>query len=420
MSAAAEALGRRASAMLAELAAISAAPDKIVRLYLTPEHRRAADLVGRWMRAAGLEVGEDALATVRGTLAAGRPGRGRTLLVGSHIDSVIDAGRFDGCLGVVAGILAAEEIRRRGLALPFGLTVLAFGDEEGVRFPTTLAGSSAIAGIFDPLDLQARDGDGTTLAEALAAFGCDPAAIPSAAMRAEDVAGYLEVHIEQGPVLEAEGLPLGVVTAIAGATRAVLRLRGTAGHAGTVPMAMRRDAVAAAAELVLAIETIARAGEADALVATVGRIEARPGAVNVVAGAVEMTLDLRAAADQPRRAALVEIEAAAARIAARRGVAIEILPTHDRATAPCALRLQAVIGEAIGRLGLPVRRLMSGAGHDGHAVSALTDVGMIFVRCRGGISHNPAEFASALDMGQAIEALVLAIAHLAEQEGTGA
>lgn len=301
------ALGRRAEAMLADLAAISAEPDRLVRLYLTPEHRRGADLVAGWMRDAGMAVSEDALATVRGRMPPTAGNGRRVLLLGSHIDTVVDAGRYDGTLGVVAAILAVEEIRRRGTALPFAVEVLAFGDEEGVRFPTTLAGSSAVAGILSPAELDQPDRDGVTLADALRAFGHDPAEIAAAAIAREDAVGYLEVHIEQGPVLEREGLPLGVVSAIAGATRARITVTGEAGHAGTVPMAIRRDALTAAAELILAVEAIGRAGEADGLVATVGRLDARPGAINVVPGAVEMTLDLRAAADAPRRRAFSEL-----------------------------------------------------------------------------------------------------------------
>lgn len=409
------ALGARAEAMLAELAAISAEPGRLTRLYLTPEHRRAADVVAQWMRAAGLAVREDALATVRGRLEAADGSR-RTLVLGSHIDTVIDAGRFDGMLGVVAAILAVDSLRGRGGSLPFAIEVCAFGDEEGVRFPTTLLGSSAVAGILDLADLDRSDAAGVSVRTALAAFGCDAGSLEEARIAPADAVGYLEVHIEQGPVLEREGLPLGVVTAIAGATRAVVRVTGEAGHAGTVPMALRRDALAAASELVLAVEGIGRAGAADELVATVGRLDVRPGAVNVVAGAVELSLDVRAAADPPRHAALAAIRSAAAEIARRRGVTIDIAVTHDRDTAACSPDLVGVLAGSVASLGLPVRRMMSGAGHDGQAMAMLTGIGMIFVRCRGGISHNPAEYAEPRDMGLAVAALVRAIEELAERE----
>jgi len=409
------ALGARADAMLTALAAISAEPGRLTRLYLTPEHRRAADLVGAWMRGAGLAVQEDALATVRGRLEAAS-GTRRTLVIGSHIDTVIDAGRFDGALGVVAGIVAVEELRRRAVALPFAVEVCAFGDEEGVRFPTTLLGSSAIAGILDPADLDRMDADGISVRAALAGYGCDIAGIAAARVAPADAVAYLEVHIEQGPVLEREGLALGVVTAIAGATRAVVTVTGEAGHAGTVPMALRRDALAAASELVLAVERIGRAGSADELVATVGRMAVRPGAVNVVAGAVELSLDVRAASDAPRRAAMAAIHAAADEIADRRGVAVDIAVTHDRDTAACTPAVVDALSGAVASLQLPPRRLMSGAGHDGQAMAMLTGIGMIFVRCRGGVSHNPAEYAAQGDIGLAVAALVRAVEGLAEEE----
>ncbi|MCZ7656831.1 MAG: hydantoinase/carbamoylase family amidase [Xanthobacteraceae bacterium] len=272
-------LGARAAAMIEELCAISAEPGRLVRLYLTPEHRRAADLVARWMREAGLAAGEDALGTVRG-----RWGGGRRLLIGSHLDSVIDAGRYDGPLGVVAGILAAEQVVRSGRQLPFGIDVLAFGDEEGSRFPSTLSSSAACAGVFDDAMLSLADRDGVPMAEALRAYGKSPAEIPAAAYGRADAAAYVEVHIEQGPVLESENEPLGVVTGIVGASRLRVTVTGEAGHAGTVPMDLRRDALAGAAELVLAVERIVRTHHDDRMVGTVGRIEAAPGATNVTPG----------------------------------------------------------------------------------------------------------------------------------------
>jgi hydantoinase/carbamoylase family amidase len=409
------ALGARADAMLTALAAITADPGRLTRLYLTPEHRRAADRVAAWMRAAGLAVREDALATVRGRLEAAN-GTPRTLILGSHIDTVIDAGRFDGALGVIAAIVAVDALRQGGADLPFAVEVCAFGDEEGVRFPTTLLGSSAVAGILDPADLDRTDADGITVRDALAAYGCDVGTVAAARIASADAVGYLEVHIEQGPVLEREGLALGVVTAIAGATRAVVTVTGDAGHAGTVPMGLRRDALAAASELVLAVERIGQAGAADELVATVGRLTVRPGAVNVVPGAVELSLDVRAASDAPRSAAMAAISAAAAEIAGRRGVGIEIAVTHDRDTAACTPAIVDGLADAVASLGLPPRRLMSGAGHDGQAMAMLTDIGMIFVRCRGGVSHNPAEYASPEDIGLAVAALVRAVEGLAEKE----
>src|SRR5438477_5265309 len=304
-----EALGRRAEAMLQELAAISAEPERLVRLYLTPEYRRAADLVALWMRETGLDVFEDALGNVRG-----RAGAAPRLLVGSHIETVIDAGRYDGTLGVVAAVLAYDTLARAGAKPAFGVELIAFGDEEASRFPTTLSTSAALAGHFDPKTLQLKDPAGVTYAEALRAYGKNPDDIASAALQPLEAAAYVELHIEQGPVLEAEDEPLGVVTAMVGQTRLLIEVKGEAGHAGTVPMNLRRDALAGAAEMTLAAETIGQGG----LVATVGMIEARPGAVNIIPGSVRFTLDLRAAADAARNQAIAAFRQECERIAARR------------------------------------------------------------------------------------------------------
>src|SRR5947209_4782594 len=263
-----DAVGARAEAMVNELATISAEPKRLVRLFLTPEHRRAADRVAAWMRVAGLEVSEDALGTVRGRL----QGEGkRRLLIGSHIDTVIDAGKYDGPFGVIAGILAAEHFAQSAQRLPFGIDVLAFGDEEGSRFPVTLASSSACAGVFRDTTLSLADRDGVTLRGAIEAYGKNPAAIASAAYRRDEAAAYVEVHIEQGPVLEARNQPLGVVAAINAQMHLNAEFTGEAGHAGTVPMWMRRDALAGAAEAILLGERLARETDGE-VVATVGRI----------------------------------------------------------------------------------------------------------------------------------------------------
>jgi allantoate deiminase len=411
-------IGQRAAAMLDDLGAISDDEGRLTRLYLSPAHRRAADVVAGWMTRAGMGVTMDALGTVRGSLPPGRsgPAPDRRLLVGSHIDTVVDAGRFDGALGVVAGILAVEILAARGERLPFGVDVLAFGDEEGVRFPTTLLSSSAVAGRLDPASLQASDQAGVTVEEALRAFGCDPSRVSEAAYDADDVLGYLEVHIEQGPVLEREGLAIGVVTSIAGQSRFRAVVSGEAGHAGTVPMALRRDALAAAAEMIVAIEAVGLAGETDQLVATVGHVAVEPSAVNVIPALVDFTIDVRAADDPPRAAAIAEIERRLRSIAERRGVTLVLERYHDSPTTPCAPRLRTALAEAVAGVGLPVRTLTSGAGHDGHAMHGLTDIGMLFVRSRGGISHNPAEFSEADDIGLAVLALADAIAWLGRED----
>ena len=278
--------------------------DKLTRVFLSAEHKACAEAVMTAMRAAGMSARIDAVGNVVGRYEGEAEGA-KTLITGSHIDTVRDAGAYDGNLGVALPIACIADLDARGKRLPFAVEVIAFGDEEGVRFPTTLSGSRSIAGTFDPAALSVTDAEGTRLDDALRAFGCDPAAIAGEARRRDDVLAFVEVHIEQGPVLEAEGLPVGVVTAINGASRYSITLQGMAGHAGTVPMNLRRDALAGAAEMIGAIEQ--RGGAEEGLVATVGRIEAAPGAINVIPGRVSFTLDLRAPDDAQRAAAVASV-----------------------------------------------------------------------------------------------------------------
>jgi allantoate deiminase len=400
-------LGARAEAMIEQLAAISAEPDRLIRLFLTPEHRRAADHIAGWMRAAGMEVDEDALGTVRGRWSPpGASGARKRLLIGSHLDTVIDAGKYDGPLGIIAGILAVEHFATASHPLPFDLDVLAFGDEEGSRFPLGLTSSAATAGAFEPAMLERRDHGGVRFADALENFGGDAAQIPSAAYRKEDAAAYLEVHIEQGPVLEQENLPVGIVTGIVGQYRFEVAVEGEAGHAGTTPMHGRRDALAGAAELVTALEGIARERAHEGVVGTVGRIEALPGASNVIPGKVRFSVDLRAMEDQPRRDALAAFSAQAEAIAAHRGLRIVVEEPLQMPPTPCSPALQDMLVDAVADLGYRPRRLPSGAGHDAQMMSKLCPSAMLFVRCRRGISHNPAEYASPEDMGAAVAALI--------------
>ena len=401
-------LGARVLALADALARHSDEPGRLTRLYLSPAHCAAARTVHDMMETAGLAARIDAAGNVVGRWGpAGAP----ALILGSHIDTVVDAGRYDGNLGVLCSLLAAENLVRRGASLPFALEVVAFGDEENVRFPTALSTANALAGRYDPAWLDGRDGDGVRLADALAAFGGDPAGIPALARRPDDVFGYLEVHIEQGPVLEARDAPLGVVTAIAGITRARARVTGVAGHAGTVPMDLRRDAVAAVAEMTLAIERLAR--ERPGTVATVGRVEVRPGAVNVIAGAVDFTIDARAPADPARRALVAAVTEACEAIAGRRGVGLGIEPVMDLPATPMDPRLMAALETGAGTLGLDPPALPSGAGHDASAMATIGPAAMLFVRCRGGVSHNPAESITAADADLAVRTLIGAIEVLA-------
>lgn len=396
-----DALGARAEAMVDALGAISTEPDRLVRLFLTPEHRRAADQVGQWMREAGLQISEDALGTVRGRLEG--QGTNRRLLIGSHIDTVIDAGKYDGPFGVIAGILAAEYFSKK--RLPFGIDVLAFGDEEGSRFPATLTSSSACAGVFRPEMLSLADRNGVTLRDAIAAYGKSAADIPAAAYAREEAAAYVEVHIEQGPVLETRNQPLGVVTAIVGQTYLNIEFLGEAGHAGTVPMLLRRDALAGAAEAMLLGETLARDTKGE-VVATVGRIAVSPGATNVIPANVMVIFDIRSGSEAARARLADALKSGVRAIAGRRHLGLTITSTREVATTSCHPLIQDQFAEAIHALGAEPLRLDSGAGHDGQAMAKLCPIGMLFVRCRRGISHNPMEYTSPRDLGLAVAALI--------------
>jgi allantoate deiminase len=340
------------------------------------------------MREAGMTANIDAMGNCVGRYEGAQPGL-PCLMLGSHLDTVRDAGQYDGMLGVLSAIECVAALNATGTRLPFAIEVVGFGDEEGVRFGSTLLGSRAIAGTFDPAVLAKTDADGITMHDALTSFGIDPARYATAARRPGQVLAYAELHIEQGPVLEAAGLPVGVVTAINGGNRFTFELTGMAGHAGTVPMGLRRDALAAAAECVVAVERIA--ASMPEVVGTVGRIEARPGAMNVIPGKVTFSLDVRAPTDDKRHAAVAAIHAEIAAIAQRRNIGLAVTPMWEARTAPCALELQKQFAAAIHNEGIHVHHLPSGAGHDGMAIIDIAPIGMLFVRCEGGISHNPAE-----------------------------
>lgn len=396
------ALGQKIAARLVELASISDEPERLTRLYLSPAHRKAADLVSRWMREAGMAVRIDSTGNVVGRYRGQDPGP-RTLMLGSHIDTVRDAGRFDGALGVVTAIEVVGAASKAGKRYPFAIEVIAFGDEEGVRFPSTLGGAKALAGRFDAKSLDEVDEDGVSRRQALLAFGCDPLRLSEEALSPEHALGYVEVHIEQGPVLEQEGLPVGIVTAIDGVTRGVVNVEGVAGHAGTVPMTMRKDALAAAAEMLLAVEK--RASARPNLVATVGKLDVPGAAVNTIPGFARFTLDIRSPADQERLSAVSDIKELVAAIAQHRGVTATFTVGHDVPAALCDARLSGELATAIEAMGLIPRLLPSGAGHDAMAFANAIPFAMLFVRCRAGVSHNPAEFASPDDIDLAARVL---------------
>jgi allantoate deiminase len=395
-------LGDTIAERLIELAAVSDEPGRLTRLYLGPGHRRAADLVASWMREAGMTVRIDAMGSVIGRYRARESGP-LTLMLGSHIDTVRNAGRFDGALGVVTAIEVVRTAFKSGKRFPFAIEVVAFGDEEGVRFPSTLGGAKALAGRFDLKSLDEVGDDGMSRREALVAFGCDPLRLTEEARSRDRTLGYVEVHIEQGPVLEKEGLPVGIVTAIAGVTRGTVEVEGVAGHAGTVPMPMRKDALAASAEMLIAIEARARA-RSD-LVATAGKIDVPGSAVNTIPGCTRFTLDIRSPADEERASAVRDIKDIISAVAKRRGVTARFSIGHEVAAAVCDDRLSDHLAQAVAASGSASRRLPSGAGHDAMAFDRLIPFAMLFVRCRGGVSHNPAEFASPADIDVAARVL---------------
>ncbi len=409
-------LGARAFAALQGLNRFTDEPGKLTRLYLSPAHRQAAEWVKGAMEVAGLTTVIDAAGSVQGRREGSRPGS-PAVMIGSHIDTVRDGGRFDGNLGVVAGILAAQALRDAGITLPFPLEVVAFGDEENVRFPTHLSTSSALAGDYEAEWLDATDSDGLRLRDALVAFGGNPDGIAGLARAPGSLKAYLEVHIEQGPVLESEDEAVGIVTTINAQSRARIRVTGEAGHAGTVPMALRKDALTAAAEMALALETIASSHEQ--AVGTVGVFRPDPGATNVVPGAVDFTIDYRS----PKNETLAAMEAAIndrfPAIAARRGVEVTITRYAKAQAVPMDPALQDALAAGIARTGanLKARRLPSGAGHDAMAMAAICPAAMLFVRNEKGISHSPLEAMTEADAGIAIRVLLETILELAQREG---
>ncbi|SHN64314.1 allantoate amidohydrolase [Bradyrhizobium erythrophlei] len=388
-------LGEEIVGRINRLAEISETPDNLTRVFLTPQHRTAADLIMSWMREAGMSAKLDAIGNVCGRYEGERPGL-PCLMLGSHYDTVRDAGKWDGPLGVITAISCVADLNRRGRRFPFAIEVVAFADEEGVRFASTLLGSRAVAGTFNERVLTSKDSADISMREAMVQFGLDPDHIGAAARVRGELLAYVELHIEQGPVLEAKNLPVGVVSAIAGATRLAARVTGMAGHAGTVPMELRRDALAGAAELISKIEQLCLT-DGRGLVGTVGYIHASPGATNVIPGQAHFTIDLRAPTDVHRGRALTDISRNLEAIAKRRNLELRLDVTHENRTVPCAPWLKTQIAEAVAAEGYPVFELPSGAGHDGMAMVDIADVAMVFVRCRGGISHHPDEHVELAD-----------------------
>lgn len=383
-----------------ELAAISDEPDILTRSYGTKAFQQAAQLIFSWMIKAGLNTRIDNIGNIRGRLTC-RDACAKTLVIGSHIDTVINAGKFDGPLGVIMAIDLVDSLVKSKINLPFNIEVIAFCDEEGVRFHSTYLGSKVVAGTFERSILQKKDTTGTSLEQVIAQLGGDHNQLIADHIAFDEWLGYVEIHIEQGPVLYENNIPVAVVTGIAGQHRAELEFEGVAGHAGTVPMAMRNDALCCAAECMLAIERWAAAHPG--LVATVGKIDIPNAATNVIPGLVSCSIDIRNADNDALQEACEQIEQVCGGIASRRNIGFKMTTVQQTDAVRCHPALTACLHDAISNAGIPVVKLVSGAGHDAVPIAAIAPVSILFVRCFKGISHNPLENVELKDIAAAIQ-----------------
>jgi allantoate deiminase len=389
-----------------EIAACTEVQGEITRLFLTPPMHKVHALLRDWMEAAGMTVRIDAIGNLRGLWPGLVPGSPR-LLIGSHLDTVPNAGAFDGILGVVLGAAIIEELK--GRHLPFAIEVIGFSEEEGIRFSKPFLGSLALVGKLNTDALARTDRNGVSVAEAIQAYGLDPVQLPAAALDNGTFA-YFEFHIEQGPVLENEDASLGIVEALVGQTRMELIFAGQANHAGTTPMHLRHDALAAAAEWIVAVEDYACSH--NGLVATVGKLEAAPGAGNVIAGEVTASLDIRHADDCVREASVIAILKLAETAATRRGTHVTSSKQLEQPAVPLDAHLAALLSKAAARAGFPARRMTSGAGHDAMILAPIVPSAMLFLRSPGGLSHHPDETVLPQDVEAALATAMEFLAQL--------
>lgn len=380
-----------------KLAGFSERPDSTMRTFLSPAMRDCHQEIAEWVEPLGVVSKIDAAGNLR-ALYPGTDAGAPCLLIGSHLDTVPDAGAFDGALGVVLGVALLESLE--GERLPFGIELVGFSEEEGVRFGTPFIGSRALVGRLDEELLRREDARGVSVRGAIEDFGLKPAEILKARLKGE-VLGYVEFHIEQGPVLEELGVPLAAVEAVAGQSKLEFVFFGRANHAGTTPMHLRRDSAAGAAEWILAVE--GKGKDVPGLVATVGTVEAKPGVANVIAGETRLTLDVRHRADDVRKCAVDALIRAAGEIASRRGLAVTYQTMLSQSSVPMDATLVEQIEEAIRRAGCKPHRMVSGAGHDAMILAEEVPAAMIFVRTPGGISHNPEETVAIDDVAKALE-----------------
>jgi allantoate deiminase len=408
-----EAAATRVMTRVNELAVISEIPDGLTRVYLSPQHLQANQQVAHWMTLAGMQVWQDSVGNICGRYEGEQEGA-PAILLGSHLDTVRNAGRYDGILGVLTAIEVVQSLHQQGRRLTKAIEVVGFCDEEGTRFGITLLGSRGLTGSWPENWLAQTDAEGISVAQAMVSAGLDPLQVHLAKRPLADIEAYLELHIEQGPCLEQQGIALGVVEAINGARRLNCRFTGEAGHAGTVPMSHRRDALAAAAQWMMQIESSTRQ-QGGNLVATVGTLRCEPAAVNVIPGEVLLTLDIRGPQDSPLDTLLTSLLADAQHIAIARQVQFEAKEFYRIPATACSPRLQTVLTQAVCEVQGSSLSLPSGAGHDAIAINECWPVGMLFVRCKGGISHHPAESVTEADVALAIEAFSRATTLLAEK-----
>jgi allantoate deiminase len=384
------------------LAKISDEPGKITRTFASPAMRRANERAGKWMRAAGMKTRVDAMGNLIGHY-AGEKSDAKILLLGSHLDTVRNAGKFDGPLGVILAIACVEHLRHRKIRLPFAIEVVGFSDEEGVRYQTAYLGSNVRAGSFNEKDLSRKDAGGISMRDAIENFGGDPAKLKLARLNPKKLLGYVEAHIEQGPVLEEKNLAVGIVNAIAGQSRFKITFSGKAGHAGTTPMNLRRDALCAAAEFILAVENLAK--KARGLVATVGEISALPGASNVIPGEATLTLDVRHQKDSLRQTACAALQKIARQTAVARKIKFSRQLVQRTDSVPCAPEFSALLKRAVKKFQPRALELPSGAGHDAAVMAKITPATMLFIRCKNGISHHPGESVKIGDVKIALDVM---------------
>jgi allantoate deiminase len=386
-----------------QLSTLSEDPNAVTRTCLSKPMREVHTALAAWMARLGMRVRVDAIGNIRGVypphIPPSAPSAVPRFYIGSHLDTVPNAGAFDGVLGTILAVALIELLGDK--RFPFAIEVVGFSDEEGVKFGAPFLGSRALVGTFDPALLDRLDERGRSLRDAIKQFGLDPNRIPDA-QAPGNALGYLEFHIEQGPVLENLNLPLAVVDVISGQSRADVTFDGVAGHAGTTPMSMRKDALACAASWITEVEREAIA--VSGLVATSGKITVEPGASNVVPGRATVSLDVRHPEDRMRKAAAERLAKAAEDIAARRGLKATWEPQLDQASVAMDAPMAAMLDRALERSGVPTHRMFSGAGHDAMIVAGKMPAGMVFLRCEKGISHNPAENVRDEDVAAALEA----------------